>query len=260
MNDTVKIIIVIILGFVVLRSCNTCSNNKSSNTTSQTWQKSPVDKLITKYKNENNFAIILEDMDSRSNKYFHMYNVVIEKPDTVLAYVTGWEEVSDIYFSQNVDNMGMEIASKKDGKLSKTASPAGYNHYVGNEKYGRWEENNGSSFWSFYGRYAFMSSMFNMMAYPARRSYWNDYNRGGYYGNRSYHGPAGQNYYGTKNYTSTSGKKTTWGSKSSSFKQNVRSEVSRSAKASKSGFSKTSRSSNRYSSSSSRSRSGGFGK
>jgi len=160
----------------------------------------------------------------------------------------------------------MEVATKKDGKLSKVASPAGYNHYVGNQKYGHWTERNGSSFWEFYGRYAFMSSMFHMMS-PVHRSYWNDY-RGGYYGSRPYYGPSGSNIYGTRSYTSSSsGRNTTWGSKPTNFKSQVRNQVSRSSSAAKSksyssssSYSRKSRSSSRYSSSSSRSRSGGFGK
>ncbi len=269
-NGIAKVIIAVILGFIVLRSCNNCTNrSRRVDTVSSTWQKTPVDKLITKLNSEQNYSIILLDMDSRNDRYYHMYNVIVEHPDTVLSSTTDWEEVPDVFFSANVDNMGMEIVSKKDGKLSKQASPAGYNHYVGNPKYGHWEQRNGGSFWAFYGQYAFMSSMFNMMTYPARRSYYDDYYRGGYYGSRPYYGPSGRTVYGTNTYTSTgAGKSSTWGNKPSSFKQNVRSQVQRStsAKSSRSYSSgssysnKTSRSSSRYSRSSSRSRSGGFGK
>ncbi|MCW3805005.1 hypothetical protein [Plebeiibacterium marinum] len=269
-NKLAKIIIAVIIGFFILK---TCSNRKSNRDYSQqpvvsgSWEKSPVDKLIRSLANEPNFSIILLDMDSRSNGYYHQYQVIVEKPDTVVAKDTDWEKVSDSFFASNVNNMGMEIASKKNGKLSKVASPAGYNHYVGNEKYGHWVQRDGGSFWEFYGRYAFMSSMFNMMTYPVRRSYWDDY-YGGYYGRRAYYGPSGSNMYGTRSYTSSrTGKNTTWASKPSSFKSQVRSQVSRSATTTKSrsyssgsSYSQKSRSSSRYSSSSSRSRSGGFGK
>ncbi|MCU4173677.1 hypothetical protein [Carboxylicivirga sp. N1Y90] len=269
-NGIAKIIIAVIIGFFVLRSCNNCTGSSSSrsSSTTQKWQKTPVDKLITSLNSEQNYSIILLDMDSRSSKYYHQYNIIVEKADTVVSKTTDWEEVPDVFFDANVDNMGMEIVTRKDGVLSKTASPAGYNHYVGNPKYGQWEERNGSSFWSFYGKYAFMSSMFNMMTYPARRSYYNDYYGGGYYGSRPYYGPSGRNVYGTNTYTSSgAGKSSTWGNKPSSFKQSVRSDVKRSATrsssrsySSSSSYSKKSRSSSRYSSSSSRSRSGGFGK
>lgn len=268
-NGIAKVIIAVILGFLVLRSCNNCTRSRSyERTYSSEWQKTPVDNLITKLNSEQNYSIILLDMDSRGSKYYHMYNVIVEHPDTVLHTTTDWEEVPDQYFDANVDNLGMEIVTKKDGVISKQASPAGYNHYVGNSRYGQWRERNGYSFWEFYGRYAFMSSMFNLMTYPARRDYWDGYYRGGYYGSRPYYGPSGRTVYGTKTYTSSgAGSKSTWGSKPSSFKQSVRSEVKRSSSAkssrsysSNSQYSRTSRSSSRYSSSSSRSRSGGFGK
>jgi hypothetical protein len=201
--------------------------------------------------------------------YKHKYQVILEREDTVQSVETSWKTVLDIFFEQHIDDMGMEIVSKKDGVLHKQVAPAGYSNFVGNPKYGQWSERNGSSFWAFYGRYAFMSSMFNMMAYPARRSYWNDY-RGSYYGSgRAYYGPSGSKVYGTKSYTSsTAGKSSSWGNKSSDFKSNVRSSVSRSASAtksrsytSKSPYGKTTRSSSRSSTSSPyRSRSGGFGK
>ena len=251
-NKTTFVIIGCILVFIIIRSCNF---NSSSNAK---FEKTPVDKMITKLADENNYSIILSDMDNRNSRYYHKYNTIIEKPDTVLVDSTDWTKVSDIFFNANINNLGMAIATKKDGKLSKVASPAGYNNFVGNEKYGRWENRNGGSFWQFYGQYAFMSSMFNMMAYPARRSYWNDYRGGGYYGSRPYYGPSGRSVYGTQSYTNRgSGKNTTWASKPSSFKNNVRSKVSRSAKQSKS---RISRNSSRYGRSSSRSRSGGFGK
>ncbi len=271
-NGIAKIVIAVVIGFFILKTCSNRNSNRNqyqdqSRSTVSSWEKSPVDNLVKSLSNEQNFSIILQDMDSRNNGFYHQYNVLIEKDDTILTQETGWEKVTETFFADNVNNMGMEIASKKDGKLSKVASPAGYNHYIGNEKYGHWTERNGSSFWEFYGRYAFMSSMFNMMTYPVHRSYYNDY-YGGYYGRRPYYGPSGSNMYGTRSYTSSNtGKKTTWASKPNSFKSQVRSKVSKSTSAARSrsyssgsSYSKKSRSSSRYSSSSSRSRSGGFGK
>jgi len=275
MNTAAKIVIGIIVVFFIAKTCgrdksSSSSYKTSSSQTAKTWEKSPVDDLIKDLNGEQNFSIILFDMDAdeNGNTYRHQYQTIIQRPDTVIENKTDWKNVSETFFSQNINNMGMEIASKKDGKVTKQAVPAGYNHYVGNEKYGRWENRGGSSFWAFYGQYAFMSSMFNMMTY--RRSYWDDYNRGGYYGgSRGYYGPRGSNpVYGTKSYTSSSsGSKSKWASKPSTFKDRVRTKVSRSSSTSNSKFSKqrtttkTKRSSSRYSSSrSTRSRSGGFGK
>lgn len=220
------------------------------------FKKNPVDLLVKDMPTDRVFSIILNDMDVQGSffhKYTHQYKIVEEreagKPE---EYVSGWYEVDERFFKQHANDMGMEITSRgADGKLHKGASPPGYNNYVGNQQYGRWESRGGSSFWAFYGQYAFMSSMFNMMAYPARRSHYNDY-RGGYYGTgRSYYGPrnstTGGTAYGTNSaYTKSTGSGSTWGKNNSSFKQRV--------------SSRTSRSGSRYGSSSSRSRGGGFGK
>ena len=183
--------------------------------------------------------------------YMHQYKIIEEtEPGKPEERLTDWYEVSEGYFESHANDMGMEIASRgEDGKLQKGASPPGYNNYVGNPKYGRWENRGGSSFWAFYGQYAFMSSMFNMMTYPVRRSYWNDY-RGSYYGTgRSYYGPtaSGRSYYGTNSdYNRSTRPNSTWSRNTSSFKNRV--------------SSRTSRSSSRYGGSSSRSRGGGYGK
>ena len=278
-DGVVKFLIIFFIGFVVLKSIITSKPKQQpprvTTEQAEAWQKSPVDKLIQSLSNEDNFSIILYDMNVKNSTssnpdYEHQYRIIRELPDTVVAQETPWYPVTNSFFNKNIDNMGMEIASKQDGVVSKQAAPAGYNNYVGNPQYGQWRERNGTSFWEFYGKYAFMTSMFNLMTYPARRDYWNDY-RGSYYGTgRNYYGPSGQRVYGTKSYTaSNNGKNTQWGSKSSNFKSDVRSRVSRSSSASTSRSyassssynTKTTRSTSRsYGSTSYRSRSGGYGK
>ena len=221
------------------------------------FSKSPVDEMIRDMTNVPVYSVILYDMDAEGivfTTYKHQYRIIKEeqegKPE---EEITGWKEVGERFFKQNENNMGMEIVSKTaDGKLIKSASPAGYNNYIGNERYGNWQTNSsGNSFWAFYGQYAFMSSMFNMMAYPVRRSYYNNY-RGSYYGTgRSYYGPrtsGGGRYYGTNsNYNRTSRPNSRW---NNNFRNRVRSASTRSSK-----------SGSRYKSGSSfRSRGGGFGK
>ncbi|UII20946.1 hypothetical protein [Fulvivirga ligni] len=270
-NGLAKIIIAVIIGFVIIKACSGRRSDSEYRQSSQleNWQKSPLDDIIKSLSDKQDFSIILYDMDADDSQYKHKYRIVSNEGDSVTAKETEWYPVSDVFFEQHLNDMGMEIASKKDGVVHKEAAPAGYTNYVGNPQYGHWVERNGSSFWEFYGKYAFLSSMFNLMTYPARRAYWDDY-YGGYYGRgRSYYGPSGRTIYGTRSYTSSNtGKTTTWGSKPSTFKSKVRSQVSRSASATKSrsyssgsSYSKTSRSSSRSSSGSSfRSRSGGFGK
>lgn len=227
--------------------------------------KNPVDDIVKAIPADRVFAIALHDMNVEGNffeKYFHQFRIIEEKtPGKPEERITEWLPVSESQFKQHVDDMGMELVSRgEDGKLVKDVSPPGYNNYVGNEKYGQWSQKNGSSFWEFYGKYAFMSSMFRMFTYPVNRSYYNDY-RGNYYGRgRSYYGPSsttGGSYYGTNsNYNRTSMPNSTWNSNRSNFKSRVNSRTSRSSTST----SRTSRSSSRYGSSSSRSRGGGFGK
>lgn len=171
--------------------------------------------------------------------------------DTLTEDITGWLEVPPTYFQEHVNDMGMIIAMKKNGVLEKKTIPPGY-QYVGNEKYGRWKEgSDGNRFWEFYGRYAFMSSMFRLATMPIYYSMWNDWHGNYYpYGRRYY----GGNYYGTSGRYARNTAKRSWNSKPTTFKNKVRKRVKLS-----SNKYKTSRSSSRYGSSS-RSRGGGFGK
>ncbi len=228
--------------------------------------KNPIDDLAKKYSNESDFSIILYDMDFDEGReaYKHQYQVVIAKsnPDTVEVATTDWLEVSDEYFNEQIDNMGMELISKQDGVMKKSVSPAGYSNYVGNEKYGRWVERDGGSFWEFYGKYAMFSSIFHMVASPVRYSYWNDYHTNYRSYGRPYYGPpmgSGRMYGTNSRYNQAARANSSWNNKPNSFKSRVQNRVRRSS--SRTSSSRTSRRSNRYSSrSSSRSRSGGFGK
>lgn len=248
------------LAILLLLLVSACGGN------SDRFEKNPVDDIIRDMPTDRVFSIILYDMNAEGNfreKFYHQYRIIEEtEPGKPEERTTDWMEVGERYFSQHVDDMGMEIASRgEDGKLIKSASPPGYNNYVGNEKYGRWTQRNGTSFWEFYGQYAFMSSMFNMFTYPVRRSYWDDY-RGNYYGRgRGYYGPAttgGGRYYGTNSdFNRNSRTNSTWSNNRSNFKNRVNRRTSRSSTSSSS---RSSRSSSRYRGSSSRSRGGGFGK
>ncbi|BDC99078.1 hypothetical protein [Persicobacter psychrovividus] len=226
--------------------------------------KTPLDELVKRLDKYPNFTIILYDMDADGTfftTYKQQYKVVIEEDGVPKSEITPWAEVSQRTFHQYEDAMGMEIAAKKEGKLNKSVVPAGYSNYVGNSQYGHWVDRGGSSFWEFYGRYAFMSSMFNLMSHPIRRSYYNDYYSNYRSRGRDYYGPvnpsSGRSYYGT--YADKNTRSNSKWSKSSAFKSRVQSRSSRSSSRSSksSGWGSRSRSS---SSSSYRSRGGGFGK
>lgn len=230
------------------------------------FKKSPVDELIKEMNAEPTFTIILFDMDVEGNfskVYRHQYQIITEKDSIPQTKTTEWYEVSKSFFEKHIDDMGMEIASKTaDGKVNKGVAPPGYSNYVGNPQYGQWQTGaDGTSFWEFYGKYAMISSLFNLMTYPVYRNSWYDY-RDNYYGRSAYYGPttsSGQRMYGTGSaYTGTTNTNSTWNTKASnsSFRDKVRNRVSKS-----SGSDRVSRSSTRSSSGSSyRSRSSGFGK
>ncbi len=247
-------VVLFILFIVLVYACSkTCESDYDKPI------KSPVDDLVKDMTNVSTFSIILYDMNTEGSifkEFYHQYRIIKEDDKGEMAEeITDWQPVGEPFFQANLNNMGMEIAAKgEDGKVTKGVGPPGYGAYVGNEKYGRWQQRGGGSFWEFYGKFALMNSMFNMMAYPARRSYYNDY-RGGYYGTgRSYYGPTGtdgRSAYGTNsNYNTSSNKSSKWSSNSAnnSFKRGVRSSTSQSSK-----------SGSRYSNFS-RSRSGGYGK
>lgn len=241
-----------------------------------------LDKIVKENLNEQSYTVILADMnyEGEGEKYLHKYQVIKAGEDSLLTETTtDWMEVSPVFFQSHENDLGMELASKTDGVLKKEVAPPGYSNYVGNEQYGEWRTgSNGSSFWHFYGQYAFMSMMFRSMG-PSRSS-WNGYNTTGRNSGKPYYGKTGSEF-GTKKAMATGGAtKSTWASKPSAFRDKVRTQVSQSATAQKAGksvktgsgsrasssskapgASKTSRSSSRYNSGgSSRSRSGGFGK
>lgn len=244
------------IGLLFLVSCGGSSKK-------QVYKKSALDKLIVELMHESNYSIMLADMDydESADKYKHKYTVLVEKPEVkvdstlqatdVDVMEKPWVIVSDEDFNRYKDNLGMTIISKKDGVMSKTASPAGYDNYVGNKRYGSWHSNSsGGSFWVFYGQYRFLSDLLMGPRYHYPRSSWNDYDRN-YRGRKTY---TGSGKFGSNSSRNGS---TTWGKRSSTFKSTVNSKVTKSASRSSA---RRSRSSSRYSRSSTRSRSGGFGK
>ncbi len=313
------------MAFAFIAMFASCSSNKEPE---RKFVRNPVDDMIRDMNSEQNFSIILYDMDEQNKKYRHKYQIIVEKSatasldnepkilrgsmntgllaqasqesnsvenaaenianreaeaaisDTLEATgpaevkleetMTDWKEVSEDFFYENIDNMGMEVASKIDGKVSKVPSPPGYNKYVGNEKYGQWRTNSsGGSFWHFYGQYMFMSTMFNMMS-PVSRGGYQDYNRN-YRGKQAYYGKdaAGKSKYGTNSaatkkknpdfYKRRQSNKSLTQSAAKSYQTKRASSAPKSSSTrSSSGTRKTTRSSSR-SGSSSRSRGGGGG-
>ena len=139
-------------------------------------KQTPIDKLKQNLKDVPTFSIILEDMKEEGNfrdHYFHKYRVVM--PEQSEAGTTDWLEVSKDYYETNQPFLGMALAVKKDGQLSSSVSPAGY-QYVGDPKYGQWRnDSRGGSFWEFYGKYALFSSIFGGYNRPIYRNDYDSY-------------------------------------------------------------------------------------
>ncbi|MCS7003781.1 MAG: hypothetical protein NZM38_00485 [Cytophagales bacterium] len=166
--------------------------------------KTPLDELIKSLDKEKNFTIILYDMSVEgifSDVYKHQYKVIIDDGNgNIRQDTTPWYEVPKKFFLLHENDMGMEIASKKDGVVKKQVAPPGYSNYVGNPQYGHWvTKPDGSSFWEFYGQYAMMSHLLGMLATPVPRTHYEDYGRYREMG-RPYYGPTlpdGRPQYGT---------------------------------------------------------------
>ena len=215
----------------------------------------PVDKYIKDLEDEEQYTILLKDMNVEGSffkTYKHKYQIVVDKNGEPQKTETQWQEVGEKYFKKHIDHLGMELVSKDPEQgLQKQVAPPGYSNYVGNSQYGEWQtRNDGTSFWAFYGQYAMLSTMFDLGGRPIRRSYYNDYQQHRRSG-KVYRGPkvGGNRLYGSgSRFTRNKSFGNTWSSKASnrSFRQKVRNRVSRS--------------SGRYGSSSFRSRSSGFGK
>lgn len=195
------LVIIITLLLLIFTACGGGSRNE--------YEETPIDKFIKKYGYDEKiktFSVTLKDMDLDENTdiFKHKYQLVFNPEDSTNAKTeeTDWYDVSPEFFNKHVDNLGMELLSKtigEDGRpdIEKTPAPPGYKNYVGNEKYGQWKtDNNGNSFWAFYGQYMFMSTILNMASGPIYRRSYMDYDRN-YRGSSAYYGSGAG---GTKRY------------------------------------------------------------
>ncbi len=136
----------------------------------------PIEKIKQSLKNQPTYSIILDDMKYEGSffkTYYHKYLVV--QPDG--SWRTGWLKVPEKYYKQNQKMLGMAILTKKDGKFETIPAPPGYG-FVGDTRYGRWtRDSTGGSFWEFYGKYAFFSSLFGGWYHPIRMSDYRTYNQ-----------------------------------------------------------------------------------
>ena len=133
-----------------------------------------------------------------------------------LPPIEAWQPVSRAEYEKHKNDLGMALAVKPAGKYdeeaeSSAAEPPGYAYIAppeqGSNQYGHWvRDQRGGSFWEFYGKYAFLQTLFWGPSY--RPIYAGDY--------RSYrrHRDSGRPYYGT-----TGGGQPRYGSSSASTRQ-----------------------------------------
>jgi hypothetical protein len=110
-----------------------------------------------------------------------------------------WIEADEL----DADAIGMDIYSKGlgdfDDQATDEATPPGM-VYVGDTNTGAWQtDNNGNSFWAFYGQYMFFSQLIGGPNSYHYRSEYDDWNRNYRYGHKPYYGSMnGQPRYGMK--------------------------------------------------------------
>lgn len=157
---------------------------------------SPVQTLMSKYAAAPTYSILMVDMDDRSSGYYQKFKVIYEDSVSgkVLEDRTDWIQVSKEYYYQNKDYLGMEIAGKGVNGTSLSAAPPGYGSFVGNERYGRWKDDNGNRVWEFIGTYLILRTMLDLATYPIYYSRYNSYYTN-YWRTRPYYGY--NSYYGT---------------------------------------------------------------
>lgn len=101
---------------------------------------------------------ILIDMKEEDGVCYHKYRSV----ENGVSQESDFQVVDCAFYREHEDHLGMALYSKPEGKLDeeavKIATPPGYT-YVGNPRYGQWQESNGSRFWVFYGQYALMRDL-----------------------------------------------------------------------------------------------------
>ncbi len=154
------------------------------------------------------YTKILDDMKEEPHSgrqeadYFHKYFMEVNGE---IRKSTSWEPVTKDLYMANIDNLGMAILSKKigqfDDEANKYATPPGI-AYMGDPKYGEWKtDSTGDRFWSWYGKYAFFSSIFLFPPRGFGYSYWDGFRRNYRY-NRPYYGRtvSGQTLYGSRGY------------------------------------------------------------
>ncbi|MFQ5796082.1 MAG: hypothetical protein ACE5JP_13680 [Candidatus Bipolaricaulia bacterium] len=136
-------------------------------------------------------------------KTYHKYKLI----NGTQVEETDWVEVDEEDFEDYFDSLGMTIVTKPYGHYEEErleeATPPGM-EYVGNPQYGEWRrDDEGRSFWLWYGQYAFMRTLLWGPGFyrPYYHSDWRTWHTD-YRGRRPYYGTDVNNpTYGTRGST-----------------------------------------------------------
>lgn len=155
----------------------------------------PLTEIKKSLAKEATYSIVLEDMKEEGSfvkSHFHKYLVVLPED----SWTTDWKPVPETYYDKCRDLMGMTLLNKKEGVYDNMAAPPGY-AFVGDPNYGQWrQDDNGDSFWEFYGKFAFFSTLFGGWYHPVYRMDFDNYHK---------YRKAKKVYFGSKNQYGSSG-------------------------------------------------------
>ena len=105
----------------------------------------PIAAIIAAHEQYDHFTLLLYDMEVEGtfNKdYKQRYRILYDSAETVQVRLSPWYEVKSAYYSQQENNVGMEVAAKsyKDGTVRRIVGPPGDTNYIGNRAYGYWSD------------------------------------------------------------------------------------------------------------------------
>lgn len=121
---------------------------------------SALEKLEEEYKNTPVYSIILEDLKTENDAFFIKCSLVVPLPHegTAMEITKKWAETTKQEYEMVEPYKGLTIVTKKNGETVYAANPPGY-EYVGDPRYGRWENREGMSpVWVWLAGYAVWNS------------------------------------------------------------------------------------------------------
>jgi hypothetical protein len=147
------------------------------------WDSFRIDPLVSFPRGDDSAEFWIGDTEAL---YFHRYAVVENDEQRE----TDWEPVSEAVYEEHYDDLGMDIVAKPYGMYEDEAlheaAPPGM-AYVGNPKYGRWEEDEqGRRRWSWGQSFLFYYLVFGGPRHHYYHRDWNHYR--GYRGRSAWYG------------------------------------------------------------------------